>query len=100
MKEKSAKAIWVEVLNETLLYIRRRASAYLQNIRKASETEWLVWSDRGNGYRIRLEGGRVACSCPYFQQEKGYCKHICAVAAHELTGLDVIPWLKKLEKKR
>jgi len=99
MKEKSTKAILARVLNETPLFIRKRASAYLQNIRKVSENEWLVWSDKGNGYRIRLEGEQVACSCPYFKQEKGNCKHICAVAAYELTELDVKPWLKKLGEK-
>jgi len=86
-------------LNETPLFIRRRASAYLQNVRKASENEWLVWGDEGVKYQIRLEKERITCSCPYFQQEKGYCKHICVVAAHELTELDVKPWLKKLEEK-
>lgn len=101
MKEKNTKAVWVKVLNETPhlhkeppIFIRRRASAYLQNITKASDNKWLVWSDEGINYQIRLERKRITCSCPYFQQEKGYCKHICAVAAHELTELDVKPWLK------
>lgn len=99
MKEENTRAIWARVLNETSLFVRRRASDYLQNVKKISENEWLVWSDEGIRYQIRLEKERITCSCPYFQQEKGYCKHICAVAVHELTRLDVIPWLKKLEEK-
>ena len=99
MAKTSAKTIWVRVLNEAPLFIRRRASAYLQNIRKTSENEWMVWSDEGAQYRVRLERGRVSCSCPYSQQNKGYCKHICAIAAFELTNTDVIPWLRKLEER-
>jgi len=95
----NAKAIWVKVLKETPLPIRRRASAYLKNVQKISEKEWIVSSEMGPEYQVHLGKGQVACSCPYFTQEKGYCKHICAVAAFELAKLDVIPWLKKLEER-
>ena len=95
----NAKATWTKVLNETPLPIRRRASTYLRNVQKISESEWIVSSEMGTEYQVRLGEGQVACSCPYFIQEKGYCKHICAVAAFELTKLDVMPWLKKLEER-
>ena len=71
---------------------------YLRNVQRVAEGEWVVWSQGGTRYHVHLEGNRVVCSCPYFQQEKGYCKHICAVAVLELTEIDVIPWLKKLEE--
>ncbi len=96
---KSAKTLWVSVLNETPLFIRRRASAYLKNIRETSENEWMIWSDKGARYKVRLERGQVTCSCPYSEQEKGYCKHICAIAVFELNKSDVMPWLKKLEEE-
>jgi len=99
MAERSAKTVWIKVLSETPLFIRRRASAYLKNIRKTSENEWMVWSDEGAQYWVRLERGKISCSCPYFQQNKGYCKHICAIAAFELTRTEVIPWLRKLEER-
>jgi len=99
MTKTSAKIVWVRVLNETPLFIRRRASAYLKNIRKTSENEWMIWSDEGARYRVRLERGQAACSCPYSQQEKGRCKHICAIAAFELTKSDVVPWLMKLAEE-
>jgi hypothetical protein len=94
-----AKAVWVKVLNETPIHVRRRASSYLKNVKKISEKEWLVWSREGVQYRVRLEKRNVTCSCPYTEREKGYCKHICAVAVHELTSIEVKPWLKELEKK-
>jgi len=96
MTKTSAKTVWVRVLNEAPLSIRRRASMYLKNIRKTSENEWMIWSDEGTRYRVHLKRGQVTCSCPYFQQEKGYCKHTCAIAAFELTKSDVMPWLKRL----
>jgi len=95
----NAKAVWVKVLKEAPLPIRRRASAYLKNAQKISENEWIVSSEMGAEYQVRLEEGQVACSCPYFTQEKGYCKHICAVAAFELTKLDITPWLRKLNER-
>ncbi len=95
----NAKTIWAKVLKETPLPIRRRASAYLKNVQKISEKEWTVTSEMGAEYQIRLGEGQVTCSCPYFTQEKGYCKHICAVAAFELIRLDVTPWLRKLDEK-
>ena len=99
MTKTSAKTVWVKVLSEAPLFIRRRASAYLKNIRKTSENEWMIWSDEGARYRVRLKRGQVTCSCPYSQQEKGHCKHICAIAAFELTKSDVMPWLEKLEEE-
>jgi len=99
MTRMNAKAIWIKVLKEAPLPIRRRASAYLENVQKVSENRWIVSSEIGAEYQVRLGEGQVACSCPYFTQEKGYCKHICAVAAFELTRLDVMPWLKKLEER-
>jgi len=98
MAEKSAKAVWVKALSEAPLFVRRRASAYLKNIQRSSENEWLVWSSEGTEYKVLLEKGLVECSCPYFK-DKSYCKHVCAVAAYELARLDVIPWLEKLEEK-
>jgi len=97
--DQRAKAVWVKVLNETPLHIRRRASSYLKSVRKVSEKTWLVWSREGTQYRVCLEKGNVTCSCPYGEGEKGYCKHVCAVAVHELTQTEVKPWLKKLEEK-
>ncbi len=99
MTRMNAKALWTKVLKETPLSIRRRASAYLKNVQKISEKEWIVSSEMGVEYQVHLGEGQVACSCPYFTQEKGYCKHICAVAAFELTKLDVMPWLRKLNEK-
>lgn len=99
MAEKIAKSVWVKVLNEAPIFIRRKASAYLNNIRKTLENEWLVWTDRGTQYKVHLEKNMVKCSCPYFQQGEKYCKHVCAVASFELTRMDVIPWLKKLEER-
>lgn len=99
MAEKRAKAVWVKVLKETPLFIRRRASAYVKNIRKISENEWLIWSGEGTQYRVHLGKDRVTCSCPFSQQEKGCCKHVCAVAAFELTRIEVMPWLRKLEER-
>jgi len=97
MTRMNAKALWTKVLKEAPLPVRRRASTYLKGVQKISEREWIVSSEMGAEYQVRLGDGRVACSCPYFTQEKGYCKHICAVAAFELTKLDVMPWLKKME---
>jgi len=99
MTRMDAKAVWVKVLKEAPLPIRRRASAYLKSAQKISEKGWVVSSEMGAEYQVSLGKGQVACSCPYFAQEKGYCKHICAVAAFELTKLDVMPWLKKLEER-
>jgi len=95
----NAKAVWVKVLKEAPLPIRRRASAYLKSVQKISENGWIVSSEIGAEYQVSLEEGQVACSCPYFTQEKGYCKHICAVAAFELTKLDVAPWLRKINER-
>jgi len=96
---KRVRSVWVRVLNETPLHVRRRASSYLRSVKKLSEREWLVWSREGTQYRVRFKKGEVACNCPYSEKEKGYCKHICAVAVHELANLEVKPWLKKLEEK-
>jgi len=99
MTETTRPEVWAEVLALAPLDVRRRASAYLRNIRKISEGEWLVWSSAGDQYKVSLTtDGRVTCSCPYSQQEKGYCKHICAVAAHELVKTKTLPWLRKLEE--
>jgi len=57
----------------------------------------VVWSG-GSAYKVRVMGGEVTCTCPYSRQGRGYCKHICAVAVHELTELDVIPWLRRLDE--
>jgi len=99
MTRMNAKATWAKVLRETPLPIRRRASAYLKNAQKISENEWIVSSEMGPEYQVHLGEGRVTCSCPYFTQEKGYCKHICAVAAFELTRLSVMPWLRKIDER-
>lgn len=96
--DKGTKAVWVKVLNETPIHVRRRASSYLKSVKKTSEREWLVWSREGTQYRVRLERRNVTCSCPYAERERGCCKHICAVAVHELTRMEVKPWLKKLEE--
>jgi len=100
MPETTRTGVWAEVLAVTPLHVRRRASAYLKNIRRVSEGEWLVWSRVGDPYKVRLKGEkRVTCCCPYSQQERGYCKHVCAVAAHELVEMKTLPWLRKLEEK-
>jgi hypothetical protein len=91
--------VWAKVLNETPIHVRRRASSYLKSVKKLSKREWLVWSREGTQYRVRLEKGNITCSCPYTEREEGYCKHICAVAVHELTRVEVKPWLKKLEER-
>jgi hypothetical protein len=96
---RKTKALWVRVLNEAPLHVRRRASSYLRRVKKLSERSWLVWSREGTQYRVCLEKADVSCSCPYGEREKGYCKHICAVAVHELVQVEVKPWLKKLEEK-
>jgi hypothetical protein len=93
------KVVWVRVLNETPIRIRRRASAYLKRVKKTSEKSWLVWSREGVQYVVRLEGDRPTCSCPFDEREQSHCKHICAVAAYELMRTEVKPWLKELEKK-
>jgi hypothetical protein len=94
-----AKAVWVRVLNETPIHVRRRASSYLKRVKKISEKSWLVWSREGIQYNVCLEKERISCSCPYSEGETGYCKHMCAVAVHELTQLEVKPWLQKLEEE-
>jgi len=99
MSRMNAKALWTKVLKETPLPIRRRAAAYLKSVQKISEKEWIVSSEMGAEYQVHLGEGQVTCSCPYFTQEKGYCKHICAVAAFELTKLNVTPWLRKINER-
>ena len=100
MPKRSHIEVWTEVLTVAPLHVRRRASAYLRNIRRISECEWLVWSRSGDQYGVELKKEkRVTCSCPYSHQEKGYCKHICAVAAHELVEMKTLPWLQKLKQK-
>lgn len=95
----NAKAFWAKVLMETPLHIRRRASAYLKRVKRTSEVSWLVWSKEGSQYNVRLEKGSLTCSCPFDKRERGYCKHICAVAVHELVRREVRPWLRRLEQK-
>jgi len=94
----SERELWIKVLRNAPLHVRRRASAYLENVRKVSANEWVVLSGSGIQYYVRIIEGKVTCTCPYYALEKGYCKHICAVAANELVKLDFLPWLKKLEK--
>jgi hypothetical protein len=93
------KVIWARVLNETPIHIRRRASPYLKRVKRISGRSWLVWSREGVQYVVRLEGDSLTCSCPFDEKEQSHCKHICAVAVHELTQMEVKPWLKKLERK-
>jgi len=90
---------WASILNSVPLYIRRRASAYLDNVKQVSESEWTVLSESGAQYSVRVSNDKVSCTCPYFSLEKGYCKHICAVAVNELAKLEVLPWIKKIKKK-
>jgi hypothetical protein len=97
--DKSTKAFWIKVLNETPIHVRRRASSYLKRVKEVSGKEWLVWSREGTQYKVSFEKGNITCSCPYAEREQGYCKHICAVAVHELTQAEVKPWLKRLEEK-
>ena len=94
----SEKELWIRVLKNAPLHVRRRASAYLDNVKKVSADEWIVLSKDGAQYHVRIIRGEVTCTCPYYVLEKGICKHICAVAANELVKLDFMPWLKKLEK--
>jgi hypothetical protein len=74
---------WLKVLDSIPLVIRRRASAYLRNVKRISEREWKVWSDRGTEYVVHVKRGKVTCSCAYYEKE-GLCKHIAAVCAHKL----------------
>jgi len=102
--EMRAKDLWRRVLEETPLQVRRRASPYLRNVRKVSEREWLVQGGEGLGYVIRIdeEEGEVTCSCPFFkslESSKGYCKHICAVAAYEIVEKEVLPRLNELKER-
>ena len=94
----SEKELWIRVLKNALLHVRRRASAYLDNVKKVSADEWIVLSGEGAQYHVRVIRNEVSCTCPYYVLEKGICKHICAVAANELVKLDFMPWLKKLKK--
>jgi len=91
-----SKQFWARVLNEVPLVVRRRASHYLDNVKKVSENKWIVWGSQGVQYIIKsnFEEGRVMCTCPYFTEGKGYCKHIAAVSVNELFKLD-FPSLKK-----
>ncbi|HEX69249.1 MAG TPA: SWIM zinc finger family protein [Candidatus Bathyarchaeota archaeon] len=82
------RELWIKVLESTPLQVRRRASAYLENVKKISADEWVVLSKSGVQYYVRIVRGEVTCTCPYYTLEKGYCKHICAVAANELVKLD------------
>jgi len=82
------KKFWAELLNSIPLLIRRRASYYLGNIKKISLQEWVVWSSSGAQYNVRVEDEGITCTCPYFQERKGYCKHIASVCVHELIRLD------------
>jgi len=92
MTDPTPDEVWSEVLAVSPLRVRRRASAYLKSIRRISEGEWLVWSRAGDEYKVRLtREKRVICSCPYSLREKGYCKHACAVAAHELVEMKTLP---------
>lgn len=93
------KEFWIKVLNKASLAVRRRASAYLDSVRKVSSNEWVVESGEGVCYSVRLRGNDVVCTCPYYALEKGYCKHICAVAVQELALIEVYPWLKKLKER-
>ena len=97
-----AREIWVHVLDETPLQVRRRASSYLKNIRKISDAEWVVRGSGGFEYRVRIERkGQVTCSCPFFKSlGEGYCKHICAVAASELVKMEILPRLGKLLEEK
>ena len=94
----SERELWIRVLRNAPLHVRRRASAYLDNVKKVSADEWIVLSGEEVQYHVRVVRGEVSCTCPYYVLEKGICKHICAVAANELVKLDFMPWLKKLEK--
>jgi hypothetical protein len=38
------------------------------------------------------------CTCPYFTEGKGYCKHIASVSVNELFKLD-FPFLKNVLNK-
>ena len=58
-----------------------------------------VESGEGVCYSVRLRGNDIVCTCPYYALEKGYCKHICAVAVQELALIEVYPWLKKLKER-
>lgn len=71
MAKTSAKTVWVRVLNEAPLFIRRRASAYLKNIRKTSENEWMIWSDKGARYRVRLKKGTSYVLLSVFSAREG-----------------------------
>jgi len=93
------KQFWTRVLNDIPLVVRRRASYYLNNVKKFSENQWTVRGSQGVQYIVKLnfKEGRVTCTCPYLTSGKGYCKHIASFSVHELFKLD-FPNLKKYFK--
>lgn len=91
------RRFWAKLIDEIPLYVRRRASWYLKNVKKLTDFAWLVWSSKGTQYMVELKKGKVVCSCPFFQAKGQPCKHIAAVCVHELILYDFLPWKRKLE---
>jgi hypothetical protein len=96
-KSSESKTFWAKILDQAPLPIRRRASHYLENIKQISESEWKVWSSSGSQYTVQRKDREITCTCPYFQEGRGFCKHIASVAANQLIELDYKPWKEKLE---
>ncbi len=93
MRENNVE-FWASLLNSIDEKIRVRASAYLSNVQRISDNAWVVQSVKTpKEYLVKLEGGRLTCTCPFFSKE-GTCKHVAAVAAYELIKRD-FPRLKK-----
>lgn len=92
-----AKKFWAKILDQAPLLIRRRATYYLENTKKISESEWKVRSSSGAQYIVQRKDREITCMCPYFQEGRGFCKHIVSVAVNQLIELDYKPWKEKLE---
>ena len=96
---REATTFWAKILDQAPLIIRRRAAYYLENTKQISESEWKVWSISGSQYTVQRNGREMTCTCPYFQEGRGLCKHIASVAANQLIELDYKPWKENLEAK-
>ena len=61
-----------------------------------------VWSAKGERYTVRLEleEGEVSCTCMYFVEGKGYCKHINAVAGRRLVELSSVGAEERLRARK
>jgi len=96
-KSNESKTFWAKILDQAQLPVRRRAAYYLENAKQISESGWKVWGSSGSQSTVQQKGRGITCTCPYFQEGRGFCKHIASVAANQLIELDYKPWKEKLE---